>query len=559
MKRKFTLLLAMLLMLGAGSSWATVVTTVSDVESWKTFVASVKAGDDYSSTTVTLTADIALPANANNFAIDYMAGGDSSHPFNGTFDGGGHTISYTKTGLSENYQALFRYVNGATIKNLKTSGELSSSGVHVAGIVGNAIGAVTLDNCSCDMTLTSTNTSDCRIGGLVARCAESGASLTVSNCMFNGSISAGQSGRACGIVGWANGTTVNLSSCFVNPTSVTNGGERFSPVRNTQTNLWFTGSSFTSNTGGTEATEAKLISGEVAYDLQNTQTTQYWGQAKLNAFGAETMPKLTSDASCKVVKLTIKTTNSGDKTAYANKEGVLPSPALYNCIGYTTTGTGSNGDQTTDALVKAPDADATLYRHFRRFVLHVTSAGATTLILPINTNVLPTGVKAYGLTYSSGDEVTATPVDKITANKPVLINADEGDYTFLSNVTDHDYGWTWSNIEEKGNGALTGIYEDTYVPADSYVLQNGVSGLGFYKVTEANKIKITSFRAYLTAQTGPTPAPRLSIVYNNNTTGINSVREQTNNDDAIYTLNGVRGSRPTKGIYIKNGKKYIVK
>ena len=271
------------------------------------------------------------------------------------------------------------------------------------------------------------------------------------------------------------------------------------------------------------------------------------------------MPKLTSDASCKVVKLTIKTTNSGDKTAYANKEGVLPSPALYNCIGYTTTGTGSNGDQTTDALVKAPDADATLYRHFRRFVLHVTSAGATTLILPINTNVLPTGVKAYGLTYSSGDEVTATPVDKITANKPVLINADEGDYTFLSNVTDHDYGWTWSNIEEKGNGALTGIYEDTYVPADSYVLQNGVSGLGFYKVTEANKIKITSFRAYLTAQTGPTPAPRLSIVYNNNTTGINSVREQTNNDDAIYTLNGVRVSRPTKGIYIKNGKKYIVK
>ncbi len=306
---------------------------------------------------------------------------------------------------------------------------MSSSGVHVAGIVGNAIGAVTLDNCSCDMTLTSTNTSDCRIGGLVARCAESGASLTISNCMFNGSISAGQSGRACGIVDWANGTTVNLSSCFVNPTSVTNGGERFSPVRTTQSNLWYTGSSFTSNTGGTEATEAKLLCDEVAYNLQGSQDTQYWGQAKLNTSIAASVPELTSDEAKKVIKLTM---SNGSAAEYANKNGAMPSPVDKGALSFWN---GTSGNPYTSL-----SADATVSRNFAKYSLTVTSAGATTLVLPVAVSTLPTGVKAYDLTYTSGDKVTATEVTSITANKPVLINAEAGTYVFESNFSTHNDG-----------------------------------------------------------------------------------------------------------------------
>lgn len=548
MKKKITLLLAMLLMLGTGSVWATVVTTVNNVDTWKAFVASVKAGDDYSSITVTLTADVTLPDNASNFAMEYMAGGDSSHPFNGTFDGGGYTISYTKTGLSENYQALFRHVDGATIKNLNTSGELSSSGSLVAGIIGNVKGTVTLDNCSCNMTLTSTNSTDCRIGGLVARCADTGASITITNCMFNGTISAGQSGRANGIVGWSNNTTVNLSSCFVNPKSVENGGQRFSNVRTSESNLWYTGSSFSSSTGGTEATTPKLESGEVAYSLQNNQATQYWGQTKLNTSIAATLPELTSDASKKVIKLTM---SNGSTTEYANANGAMPSPVDKGALSFWN---GKSGDPFTSL-----SEDATISRNFSKYPLVVTLAGATTLVLPVAVSTLPTGVKAYDLTYTSGDKVTATEVYSITAHKPVLINANEGTYVFESSNSSEI---TYDTENAKQNGALYGVYTDTYkyVPANSYVLQNKGGVLGFYQVENANTVRITSFRAYLTAQGGSAAPARLNITFDdNNTTGIKNVSEQTNIDDAIYTLNGTQVDHPVKGLYIKNGKKFIVK
>ena len=49
-------------------------------------------------------------------------------------------------------------------------------------------------------------------------------------------------------------------------------------------------------------------------------------------------------------------------------------------------------------------------------------------------------------------------------------------------------------------------------------------------------------------------------VTNNTTTGIESVNAETNkSDNAIYTLSGVRVSKPQKGIYIQNGKKFVVK
>jgi len=43
------------------------------------------------------------------------------------------------------------------------------------------------------------------------------------------------------------------------------------------------------------------------------------------------------------------------------------------------------------------------------------------------------------------------------------------------------------------------------------------------------------------------------------TTGINSVKSDVPSDSRIYDLMGRQISNPTKGIYIRNGKKYIVK
>lgn len=46
---------------------------------------------------------------------------------------------------------------------------------------------------------------------------------------------------------------------------------------------------------------------------------------------------------------------------------------------------------------------------------------------------------------------------------------------------------------------------------------------------------------------------------NSQTDGISAITAEENGNDAIYTLQGVKVAHPTKGVFIKNGKKYIVK
>lgn len=50
----------------------------------------------------------------------------------------------------------------------------------------------------------------------------------------------------------------------------------------------------------------------------------------------------------------------------------------------------------------------------------------------------------------------------------------------------------------------------------------------------------------------------LSVVINNGTTGINAI-ENDQDENVIYNLRGQRVENPTKGLYIINGKKVIIK
>ena len=114
----------------------------------------------------------------------------------------------------------------------------------------------------------------------------------------------------------------------------------------------------------------------------------------------------------------------------------------------------------------------------------------------------------------------------------------------------------------QNNGVLYGIYTDTYkyVPQNSYVLQNGTSGLGFYKVADADKIKITSFRAYATFTYAAGSRDFLDIDFNGDITGIKDVKTQLEDSNApIYNLSGQRVGNDYKGVVIQNGKKFVVK
>ena len=146
--------------------------------------------------------------------------------------------------------------------------------------------------------------------------------------------------------------------------------------------------------------------------------------------------------------------------------------------------------------------------------LNVTAAKMATYVLPFNVPALPEGVKAYSLTNDGTNEITATEVSSLTADKPVLIIADEGEYEFLSEegASDDISGKTGTYT----NGALVGTYQPIAdVPTTSaanynYILQNGLEGVAFYQVT-ATGCSIAPYHAYLScgynSQAGSTPAP----------------------------------------------------
>lgn len=182
--------------------------------------------------------------------------------------------------------------------------------------------------------------------------------------------------------------------------------------------------------------------------------------------------------------------------------------------------------------------------------LNVTSAGMATYVLPFDVPSLPDGVKAYRLTNDGTNEITATEVSSLTADKPVLIIADEGEYEFLSEdgASDDISGKTGTYAD----GALVGTYQTiAAVPATAatnynYVLQNGSDGVAFYQVKDAT-CSIAPYHAYLScsynAISGGSPAPMRIRYVENTATGIDEVEQPCMNAQK----------------HIKNGQLFIIR
>lgn len=106
------------------------------------------------------------------------------------------------------------------------------------------------------------------------------------------------------------------------------------------------------------------------------------------------------------------------------------------------------------------------------------------------------------------------------------------------------------------NALLQGVYEDTYAPVGSYVLQPDGR---FHLVTQANTIKVGACHAYLNVPGGVDDAPALSVQFGGETTGIDGITEMKKEAGPyLYDLTGRRVTTPQKGqIYIRGGKKVI--
>ena len=107
-------------------------------------------------------------------------------------------------------------------------------------------------------------------------------------------------------------------------------------------------------------------------------------------------------------------------------------------------------------------------------------------------------------------------------------------------------------------------------PGNAYVLNNGLAGVGFYKLAAYNESTgvgtIGANKAYLTYD----GALAREFFGFDETTGIKSMHNSSTSEAAkpsaqctmhndVFDLQGRRVAKPTKGLYIVNGKKVIIK
>ena len=213
--------------------------------------------------------------------------------------------------------------------------------------------------------------------------------------------------------------------------------------------------------------------------------------------------------------------------------------------------------QTTNVVLSANDLkpQLTIDYALATHTLKVTEAGAATLVLPYETEI-PEGVKAYTLTYASGNKAVATELTGvIPANTPVLVNAEKGDYTFKATAT------LTTKADKPVSGNLHGVWSEEVVPEGSYVLQSQSGTVAFYHV-EATDFKVKANQAYLYAPEAA-GAKMLNIDFGGEATAINGVEaEASNANTQVYTIDGKKANRNNlaKGqVYVTKGKTFILK
>ncbi len=190
------------------------------------------------------------------------------------------------------------------------------------------------------------------------------------------------------------------------------------------------------------------------------------------------------------------------------------------------------------------------------------SSGWNSLCLPFNAAVstIAADAELFEFTSATSESVTLTKKNsgEIVAGTPYLVklSSNSSETTTFTNVsvTASTAGSTstYGGLTFKGNYEagfdMTDKYGVAYSSDSWYIMKGGANATG------------KAFSAYF-EETVPSPAPTrgFNIITGDGTTKINTVEKVEEGDGEIYNLMGVRTSAPRKGLYIKNGKKYIVK
>ena len=178
----------------------------------------------------------------------------------------------------------------------------------------------------------------------------------------------------------------------------------------------------------------------------------------------------------------------------------------------------------------------------------ITDAGYATFSSLFEVEI-PEGVTAYYASNSDGATVTMTSIDGgvIPAGTGVVLKGDEGSYTMtVSNIGATLQG---KNLLKANLADREPSEAEYYTLAAGPVFRKSTGGI------------LAAGKAYLVIPAAPSseePEARVITMKFDGATAISELKTEAA-DDAIYNLSGARVSKPTKGLYIQNGKKLIVK
>ncbi len=172
------------------------------------------------------------------------------------------------------------------------------------------------------------------------------------------------------------------------------------------------------------------------------------------------------------------------------------------------------------------------------------------VVLPFSADI-PANFKAYQVSAFSGskmifEEISGTTLSAGTA----YVIKSETTSDFVASKTSTTLNFTEGTSTTAGvttTANLTKILDNT---GDKYVLsENKIKKLG-------GTAKVAAFRGYFTIPAGSNV---IDIDLEGDVTGIENLKNDNLDNAVFYDLNGHQVANPTKGLYIVNGKKVILK
>ena len=524
--------------------------------------------------------------------------GNFDNNYQGTFDGNGKTISNLYINATSEFAGFFGYLAGGNIKNITfDNAKVNSTGNYYTGILAGYAGSCifenikTLGNCSVEgkqitggiAGIAEGNISNCEnhaevkgtgsLGGILGMYYGSDNSIT--SCANYGAVT-GTYRQVGGMVGYFDSGTIQNSANYGDITGRDNVGNLIGEgvicnLNNVLGTGNVTATSDTERAGllvGRISKSSSAASGILAYNSSAKLTingAEQTGEAvKAIGEGSLTYPEGVNEAD--VIKaFTAEQLKSGE-VAYLLAEGkALVEQAWGQQLGkdqYPVPGSDNK-------VIKAAQGDKDANGNYTYWATFSNLTNDVTLSVPSDRSL-----NVYNATVS-GDKLTLTQRDKQVAKEEGVLLKTDGEYVNANKTNE----LTTASSDENHLVATPAVAKTVTADAGcklyrlTYNKAEKKEGLGFYLgVDDGKSLKATPGKAYLKVSENEAKDPSSaalarSFVFGggNETTGIEGITimgtdvQRHGTIEGIFDLQGRKISNPTKGIYIKNNKKVVIK